>query len=152
MVSFVVELLAHARNDQYRRISSETILFSKPIDSFRLGNEDEGNSLAETSTRIVLSQFQYSTNPSFWDWERFESTYHPPFPDHSCKFHALIGGWSFEKNILAGNESGRLSFPVLFAPNRHFSQRLACETQLSTMRLQHVIPQLLLRLYELQKS
>src|SRR6267378_6891196 len=48
MVSFVVELLAHARNDQYRRISAETILFSQPTDSFRLGNEYEGNSLAET--------------------------------------------------------------------------------------------------------
>jgi hypothetical protein len=57
MISFVVELLAHARNDQYRRISTETVLFLESTDSFGLRNEDECHSLAEASARIMLSQF-----------------------------------------------------------------------------------------------
>ena|SRR2546425_5154646 len=57
MVSFVVELLAHARNDKYRRISTETVLFLESTDSFGLRNDDECHSLAEASARIVLSQF-----------------------------------------------------------------------------------------------
>jgi hypothetical protein len=56
-----------------------------------------------------------------------------------------LGFGYLKKNILEKTRFWLgLSLPVFFATNRHFSQRLACETQLSTVRLQHVVPQLFL--------
>ena len=83
----MVEFLAHARNDEYWCVPTQPIRFSKSKDPFRICNKDERYSLAETGARIVLSQFQYSTNLGFWDWDRFERAYHPPLADHSSKFH-----------------------------------------------------------------
>jgi len=52
----MIEFLADAGNDEYRCISPETALFSESTNSFGLSDEDEGYSLAETGTWIVLSQ------------------------------------------------------------------------------------------------
>jgi hypothetical protein len=57
MIPVMIELLAHAGNNQYGRVSPETVHFSQSTDRFRLSYEDERYPLAETSTRIVLSQF-----------------------------------------------------------------------------------------------
>ncbi len=70
------------------------------MDPFRLRDKNERNSLAETSARIVLSQFEDPTNLGLWDWNGFESTYHSPLSNDSGKFHASTGHGLFEKNIL----------------------------------------------------
>src|SRR3989442_11744407 len=92
-------------------------------------------------------------NLGFWNGTGFESADHPPLPNDSRKFHAHSVVGPFEKNTLDGEgmSIGRLSCLVFFAPNRHFSQRFACKTQHSTVPFQHVVSQLFLSLYELQK-
>jgi hypothetical protein len=97
MISVMVKLLAHAGNNEYWCVSPETVHFLESVYYIRLRDEDEGYSLAETSARIVLSQFQYSTNLGFRDGNGFEGADHPPLPNHSGKFHALTGGRTFEK-------------------------------------------------------
>jgi len=61
----MIELLTHAGNDQYGRVSSETAQLSEPTDPLRFSYDDEGYALAEARARVVLSELENSTNLVF---------------------------------------------------------------------------------------
>ncbi len=109
-VSVMIEPLTHAGNDQYGCISLETAQLSKSTNPFRLSDENERYSLAETRARVMLSELQNSTNLILLNRDRFESTDHTPLSNDSGKVHADWVVTPFEKNILETKDRVRVGY------------------------------------------